>query len=38
MAHAQRTFANEKVRIAKLSKEQNLHFNRSNYTITFDFA
>lgn len=38
MAYAQRIFANEKVRIAKLSKEQNLHFNHSNYTITFNFA
>ena len=37
-ARAQRVCSNEKIRICKESKKQNLHFYRSNYVITFDCA
>ena len=37
-ARAQRVYCNEKVRICKQNKQENLHFNCSNFVITFDFA
>ena len=34
----QKVYANEQVRLAKKYYEESLHFNRSNYEITFDYA
>lgn len=37
-ARAQRVRSNEKVRVCEKNFKENLHFYRSNYAITFDFA
>ena len=38
MARAQRTHVNECVRLARKDNTENLHFNRSRFAITFDYA
>ena len=37
-ARAQRVYSDDKIRQCKEDYKNNLHFNRSNYVITFDFA
>ena len=38
MARAQRTHANKCIRLARNDNTENLHFNRSRFVITFDYA
>ena len=38
MARAQCAHANEHVRLARKDNTENLHFNRSRFVITFDYA